>query len=294
MHAHLPVIIVGFLAAVLWAAQALWRHAERHVWNDRSERWVLLSCGLGYVLAWVPVLLLPLDLAVQATHVHGVADECSAQRFSSWQPFWFTIYIGTLVMGYLLNDFARCYVDSGGFTMRRKASLSHTSLTRIVPRIPKASHLPHTRHASPPPSAPRCSPDVPQSFPCFSRHVFLFCPSFFPPGTPRLTSPPQLLWVVSRCSASHVSVDGLQVPFPLLLGSPSNLGTRPKAQTILKSLPTPRFATARFATARFATARFATCLSPLLPLDPPPTEPPPPLDPPSPPPPMYISPNVSL
>ena len=180
MHAHLPVIIVGFLAAVLWAAQALWRHAERHVWNDRSERWVLLSCGLGYVLAWVPVLLLPLDLAVQATHVHGVADECSAQRFSSWQPFWFTIYIGTLVMGYLLNDFARCYVDSGGFTMRRKASLTHTSLTRIVPRIQKAGHLAHTRHASPPPSAPRCSPDVPQSFPCISRHVFCSVLLFFP------------------------------------------------------------------------------------------------------------------
>ena len=56
------IMLVGLAIAVVWGANQIYAHAEPHIWYDRQERWVLGLCFIAYLIAWVPVWLLPFDL----------------------------------------------------------------------------------------------------------------------------------------------------------------------------------------------------------------------------------------
>eukprot|EP00327_Prymnesium_parvum_P015665 CAMPEP_0113234516 /NCGR_PEP_ID=MMETSP0008_2-20120614/3068_1 /TAXON_ID=97485 /ORGANISM="Prymnesium parvum" /LENGTH=773 /DNA_ID=CAMNT_0000081389 /DNA_START=74 /DNA_END=2396 /DNA_ORIENTATION=- /assembly_acc=CAM_ASM_000153 len=114
------VAVGGFVFSALWAARMLHTHAEPHVWHDPSERWILGLCFVAYLIAWMPLWLLPLDYAWLKPDT-----QCSELPLLSWLRFtWMLVYFANLTVGYLTNDFARTYVDVGGFSTKRKTALA--------------------------------------------------------------------------------------------------------------------------------------------------------------------------
>lgn len=109
----------GFVFSAGWAAWTLHLHAEPHVWHDPSERWILGLCFVAYLIAWMPLWLLPVDY-------EGVLPDTSCEELPfSWLQFvWMLVYLANLTVGYLTNDFARTYVDMGGFSSKRKTALA--------------------------------------------------------------------------------------------------------------------------------------------------------------------------
>ena len=88
-----------------------------------QDRWILGMCFVAYVIAWIPIWLLPFDL------IGMEARLAERLRFSElhydWlQFFWQIIYVTNLATGYLTYDFARSYLDVGGFTIRRRLHLA--------------------------------------------------------------------------------------------------------------------------------------------------------------------------
>ena len=113
------VVVGGFGFSVVWAAHMLHVHAEPHVWHDPTESWVLWLCFGAYLIAWMPLWLLPLDFEGLQKDTH-----CDEQKFSWMQLVWNLVYVMNFTAGYLMNDFARCYVDTGGFSTKRKTTLA--------------------------------------------------------------------------------------------------------------------------------------------------------------------------
>ena len=71
---------------------------------------------MAYLIAWLPVVLLPYDIATIAPPAR-CADHTI---FSGLSVAWQFIYIANFVTGYVVNDFVRSYVYSGAFTVGRK------------------------------------------------------------------------------------------------------------------------------------------------------------------------------
>ena len=102
--------------SLCWAVYTIVTTAEAHAWRDPTESWILALILFAYVLAWLPVALLPLDIA----SIEGGCDDSAHDSLRGW---WQLLYVANLVTGYTLYDFTRSYVDSGAFTIRRKAKL---------------------------------------------------------------------------------------------------------------------------------------------------------------------------
>ena len=116
-------MLTGLGISIAWAANLIYAHVEPHVWYDRQQRWVLFMCFLAYLIAWVPVWLLPFDL-VGTEARHAERRRCSELGLS-WLAFlWWMVYATNLAAGYLTYDFARSYLDAGGFTVRRRLILA--------------------------------------------------------------------------------------------------------------------------------------------------------------------------
>lgn len=116
-------MLVGLAISIVWASNLIYTHAEPHIWYDKQERWVLALCFCAYLIAWIPVWLLPFDLeGMKAGH----ADRwrCSELKFSWLTLSWWVVYTTNLASGYLTYDFARSYLDAGGFTVRRRLYLA--------------------------------------------------------------------------------------------------------------------------------------------------------------------------
>jgi hypothetical protein len=113
------VVLGGVGFSVVWAARMIHIHAEPHVWHDPTERWVLGLCFGAYLIAWIPLWLLPLDFQGLRPNTR-----CDQHAFSWLQLLWTLVYVLNMAAGYFANDFARCYVDAGGFTTKRKTALA--------------------------------------------------------------------------------------------------------------------------------------------------------------------------
>ena len=116
------LVLIGLVTALAWAAWSISHYAESQIFADPTERWVLLLCGLAYLLAALPIVLLPIDVA---SLEHN--DGCGAERSSLVSPLqlaWYPVYVGTLTVGFVTNDFARCYVECGAISVRRRALLA--------------------------------------------------------------------------------------------------------------------------------------------------------------------------
>ncbi|KAL3924253.1 MAG: hypothetical protein SGPRY_003973 [Prymnesium sp.] len=112
----------GFSFSALWAAWMLHLHAEPHVWHEPSERWILTLCFVAYLIAWMPLWMLPLDFGSLPT------SQCSDAALSWLRFWWFAVYYANIAVGFFTNDFARTYVDVGGFSIKRKATLAFKEL----------------------------------------------------------------------------------------------------------------------------------------------------------------------
>ncbi|KOO33268.1 hypothetical protein Ctob_006809, partial [Chrysochromulina tobinii] len=76
-------------------------------------------CFFAYMVAWMPVWLLPFDMiGLQAREESGM--RCNELSYSWLQFTWMVIYVMNLSSGYLTYDFARSYLDAGGFTIRMR------------------------------------------------------------------------------------------------------------------------------------------------------------------------------
>ena len=112
-------MLTGLGISIAWAANLIYAHVEPHVWYDKHERWVLGLCFVAYLIAWVPVWLLPFDMyGLKAREDTG--KRCNEVQYSWLQFVWMVIYVTNFAAGYLTYDFARSYLDSGGFTPSRK------------------------------------------------------------------------------------------------------------------------------------------------------------------------------
>ena len=117
------LMLVGLTFSVLYTSRMLYAHVEPHVWYDRIDGWVLGLCFAAYMIAWVPFWLYPFDLA--GIEARGdLHKRCSELPLSYLQFFWQIVYVANLVTAYLTYDFARSYLDAGGFTIRRNAWLA--------------------------------------------------------------------------------------------------------------------------------------------------------------------------
>ena len=117
------IMLFGLLLSMGWTARLIYAHVEPHVWHDRQDRWVLAMCFVAYVVAWIPTWLLPFDfIGMQPAFVER--KRCAEIAFGWLQFFWFIIYIANLALGYLTYDFARGYLDAGGFTIRRRLKIA--------------------------------------------------------------------------------------------------------------------------------------------------------------------------
>lgn len=93
-------MVVGITISFAWTVHLIHGHAEPHVWYDRNERWVLLLCFAAYMIAWVPVWLLPFDVVgLQAREDSG--KRCNELEYSGLSFLWTVVYITNLSMGYL-------------------------------------------------------------------------------------------------------------------------------------------------------------------------------------------------
>ena len=99
--------------SVAWAAWTISETAETQLWRDPTERWILVLVLFAYVLAWLPVALLPYDIA---NNITGNCTNAPTIR-GRW---WTLLYVANLFTGYFANDYARSYVYSGAFTIQRK------------------------------------------------------------------------------------------------------------------------------------------------------------------------------
>ena len=121
------LMLLGLAGSIVFAARMLLVYAEPHVWRDPQERWMLVLCGLTYVVAWVPLWLLPLDFVTMEFDTR-----CGELSILSWLQFsWVLVYASNFVLGYLTNDFVRSYVFAGGFTIRRRAVLAWYLIRRF-------------------------------------------------------------------------------------------------------------------------------------------------------------------
>ena len=118
-----PIMVLGVGISVLWSLRILHAYAEPHVWHDRRDRWVLALCFCAYVISWVPVWLLPFDL-IGLREREDSGKRCSETEYSWLQFQWMIIYIINLSAGYLSYDFARSYLDAGGFSIQRNIRLA--------------------------------------------------------------------------------------------------------------------------------------------------------------------------
>jgi hypothetical protein len=84
---------------------------------------VLGMCFVAYLIAWVPVWLLPYDMVGLEARAHE-HKRCSETEYSWLQFGWQVIYVTNLAAGYLTYDFARSYLDAGGFTVQRRLHLA--------------------------------------------------------------------------------------------------------------------------------------------------------------------------
>ena len=117
------IMLIGLSISILWAANLIYTHAEPQIWYDVQERWVLGLCFAAYIVAWVPVWLLPFDL-VGMEERHSHRWRCSELGVSWLALGWWAVYTVNLASGYLTYDFARSYLDAGGFTFRRRLHLA--------------------------------------------------------------------------------------------------------------------------------------------------------------------------
>lgn len=115
------ILLGGFAISVVFAAHMLVTHAEPHSWHDPEERWVLGVCFAAYLISWVPLWLLPLDMVGMVPNTRcDVLDD----SLHWMQAVWTLVWALNLVAGYVTNDFARTYTWTGGFTVRRRAWLA--------------------------------------------------------------------------------------------------------------------------------------------------------------------------
>jgi len=99
--------------SVAWAAYTISETAEIHLWRDPTERWILVLVLFAYVLAWLPVALLPYDIA------NNITGNCTNDPTVRGR-WWTLLYLANLFTGYVANDYARSYIYSGAFTIQRK------------------------------------------------------------------------------------------------------------------------------------------------------------------------------
>ena len=99
--------------SVAWAAWTINESAEIHLWRDPTERWILVLVFFAYVLAWLPVALLPYDIG------NNITGNCTHDPTIRGR-WWALLYVANLFTGYVANDYARSYIYSGAFTIRRK------------------------------------------------------------------------------------------------------------------------------------------------------------------------------
>ena len=99
--------------SVAWAAWTISETAEIHLWRDPTERWILVLVLFAYVLAWLPVALLPYDIA------NNITGNCTNDPTIRGR-WWTLLYLANLFTGYVANDYARSYIYSGAFTIQRK------------------------------------------------------------------------------------------------------------------------------------------------------------------------------
>ena len=122
------VAYAGITLSVVTSAHVIYSHAEPHVWREPQERWVLAVCFVAYVIAWVPVWLLPYDMiGLEASH-DMQRKRCNETGYSWLQFAWHVVYFANLAAGYLTYDFSRAYLDAGGFTVRRRLELAYTAV----------------------------------------------------------------------------------------------------------------------------------------------------------------------
>ena len=117
------IMVVGIIISIVWAGNLIYTHAEPHIWYDQQERWVLALCFSAYFIAWIPVWLLPFDLEGMGER-HAQSLRCSELPISWLTLGWWIVYTTNLASGYLTYDFARSYLDAGGFNIRRRLYLA--------------------------------------------------------------------------------------------------------------------------------------------------------------------------
>ena len=117
------IMIGGLLFSIFWTARLIYDHVEPHVWHDKVDRWVLGLIFVAFVIAWIPCWLLPIDFVGMEVRILERL-RCAELEYSWLQFFWLIIYVTNLAAGYLTYDFARSYLDAGGFTIRRRLSLA--------------------------------------------------------------------------------------------------------------------------------------------------------------------------
>lgn len=105
-----------FLFSVCWAAFTTFTYTEPRIYTDQTDFWIPALVFLAYLIAWLPVVLLPYDIATISPPAR-CADHTIFSGLSVWWQF---IYIANFVTGYVVNDFVRSYVYSGAFTIGRK------------------------------------------------------------------------------------------------------------------------------------------------------------------------------
>ena len=110
-------MLLGLLISIVWAANLIYSHVEPHVWYNPQERWVLGICFIAYLIAWIPVWLLPYDMVGLELDPVLRRKRCSEIDYGWLQFAWTIIYVSNLAAGYVTYDFARSYLDAGGFTI---------------------------------------------------------------------------------------------------------------------------------------------------------------------------------
>ena len=76
------IMQLGIFISVAWTVQLIHSHAEPHVWYEKQERWVLALCFFAYLVAWVPVWLLPFDMMGLTRDDRG--RRCNEKNGDSW------------------------------------------------------------------------------------------------------------------------------------------------------------------------------------------------------------------
>ena len=75
--------------SVAWAAWTISESPEIHLWRDPTERWILVLVFFAYVLAWLPVALLPYDIG-NNIYWHMTPSGCVHGDMAHLEPGWST------------------------------------------------------------------------------------------------------------------------------------------------------------------------------------------------------------